>query len=80
MRLLAGNLAPDQCGADPDGAGEAAAVLPIADTLPELPGEPDITAVILPEFDAMMDTEQHNPHHCFTRGRAYAESADLRTG
>ena len=28
--------------------------------------ELDITAVILPEFDAMMDTEQHNPHHCFT--------------
>lgn len=30
--------------------------------------ELDITAVILPEFDAMMDTEQHNPHHCFTVG------------
>lgn len=27
-----------------------------------------ITAVVLPEFDAMMATEQHNIHHCYTVG------------
>ena len=26
--------------------------------------ETGITAVILPEFDACMETPQHNPHHC----------------
>ncbi|MDD3279129.1 MAG: CCA tRNA nucleotidyltransferase [Lachnospiraceae bacterium] len=30
--------------------------------------ETGITAVILPEFDAMMKCEQHNPHHCYTVG------------
>lgn len=27
-----------------------------------------ISKVILPEFDAMMKEEQHNPHHCYTVG------------
>ena len=27
-----------------------------------------ITKVILPEFDRMMETEQNNPHHCFSVG------------
>ena len=27
-----------------------------------------ITKVILPEFDAMMDTPQNNPHHCYSVG------------
>lgn len=27
-----------------------------------------ITNVVLPEFDAMMDTAQNNPHHCFNVG------------
>lgn len=27
-----------------------------------------ITAVILPEFDRIMETEQNNPHHCFSVG------------
>ncbi|MDY3919270.1 MAG: HD domain-containing protein [Candidatus Limivivens sp.] len=27
-----------------------------------------ITAVILPEFDAMMETQQNTPHHCWTVG------------
>lgn len=27
-----------------------------------------ITKVILPEFDIMMETEQNNPHHCYTVG------------
>ena len=27
-----------------------------------------ITAVILPEFDACMDTPQNNPHHCYSVG------------
>lgn len=27
-----------------------------------------ITAVIMPEFDAMMATEQNNPHHCYNVG------------
>lgn len=28
----------------------------------------NITKVILPEFDTMMETEQKNPHHCYTVG------------
>ena len=28
-----------------------------------------LTAVFLPEFDRMMETEQNNPHHCYTVGR-----------
>ncbi len=28
-----------------------------------------LTGVFLPEFDAMMATEQHNPHHCYDVGR-----------
>jgi len=31
--------------------------------------EQGITKVILPEFDCMMETEQNNPHHCFSVGR-----------
>lgn len=27
-----------------------------------------ITKVILPEFDQMMETKQHHPHHCYTVG------------
>lgn len=27
-----------------------------------------LTAVFLPEFDRMMETPQHNPHHCYTVG------------
>lgn len=27
-----------------------------------------VTAVFLPEFDAMMETEQNNPHHCYSVG------------
>ncbi len=30
--------------------------------------ETGITKVILPEFDVCMETEQHNPHHCYTVG------------
>lgn len=30
--------------------------------------ETGVTAVILPEFDKMMETEQKNPHHCYTVG------------
>lgn len=30
--------------------------------------ETGITAVIMPEFDRCMKTEQHNPHHCYSVG------------
>ena len=30
--------------------------------------ETGITKVVLPEFDLCMETEQHNPHHCYTVG------------
>ncbi len=30
--------------------------------------EMELTAQFLPEFDTMMGTEQHNPHHCYTVG------------
>lgn len=30
--------------------------------------ETGITRVVLPEFDLCMETEQHNPHHCYTVG------------
>lgn len=30
--------------------------------------ETGITRVFLPEFDRCMETEQHNPHHCYTVG------------
>lgn len=30
--------------------------------------EAGITRVILPEFDRMMETPQHNPHHCYNVG------------
>lgn len=33
-----------------------------------------ITAVIFPEFDIAMKTEQHNPHHCYTVGEHIIQS------
>lgn len=30
--------------------------------------ETGISAVIMPEFDAIMETEQNNPHHCYSVG------------
>lgn len=36
--------------------------------------ETGITAVILPEFDVCMHTQQHHPHHCYTVGRHTLES------
>lgn len=36
--------------------------------------ETGITAVILPEFDRMMETEQNNPHHCRNVGEHTLES------
>ncbi len=30
--------------------------------------EQGVTAVIMPEFDAVMKTEQNNPHHCYSVG------------
>ena len=33
-----------------------------------------ITKVILPEFDAIMETPQNNPHHCYNVGRHTIES------
>ncbi len=30
--------------------------------------ESGLTAIFLPEFDRAMDTEQNNPHHCYTVG------------
>ena len=30
--------------------------------------EAGITRIVLPEFDAMMETPQNNPHHCYTVG------------
>ena len=36
--------------------------------------EMGITAIILPEFDACMETEQRHPHHCYSVGRHIVES------
>ncbi|MDE7331464.1 MAG: CCA tRNA nucleotidyltransferase [Lachnospiraceae bacterium] len=36
--------------------------------------ETGITAVILPEFDACMETAQNNPHHCYTVGEHILKS------
>lgn len=36
--------------------------------------ETGITAVILPEFDECMKTQQRNPHHCYSVGRHTLES------
>lgn len=33
-----------------------------------------LTAVFLPEFDAMMETPQQNPHHCYSVGRHTVEA------
>ncbi len=45
--------------------------------------ETGLTAVFFPEFDRMMETEQHNVHHCYTVGEhtlhALAESVSDRT-
>lgn len=36
--------------------------------------ETGLTAVFLPEFDAMMETPQQNPHHCYSVGRHTVEA------
>lgn len=36
--------------------------------------EYNITKVILPEFDIMMETPQNNPHHCYTVGKHCMET------
>ncbi len=36
-----------------------------------------ITKVILPEFDAMMETEQETPHHCYSVGEHTLRSIEL---
>ena len=36
--------------------------------------ETGITAVIMPEFDIAMETEQNNPHHCYTVGEHTIQS------
>lgn len=33
-----------------------------------------ITAIIMPEFDTCMETEQNHPHHCYSVGRHIVES------
>ena len=38
--------------------------------------EAGITRIILPEFDAMMDTPQKNPHHCFNVGEHTLKSLE----
>ena len=66
MRLLAGNLR--QISAERIQTELVKLLLSAHPDTLRTAWELDITAVILPEFDAMMDTEQHNPHHCFTVG------------
>ena len=39
--------------------------------------ETHLTKVFLPEFDTMMQTEQNNPHHCYTVGMHTVESIKL---
>ena len=36
--------------------------------------ETGLTRIFLPEFDAMMKLEQHNPHHCYTVGMHTVEA------
>ena len=36
--------------------------------------ETGLTAVFLPEFDIMMETDQRNPHHCYSVGRHTIET------
>ncbi len=36
--------------------------------------ETGLTKVFLPEFDAMMETQQNNPHHCYTVGEHTIEA------
>lgn len=36
--------------------------------------ETGLTAVFLPEFDIMMETDQKNPHHCYSVGRHTIET------
>ncbi|MCM1256883.1 MAG: CCA tRNA nucleotidyltransferase [Roseburia sp.] len=42
--------------------------------------ETGLTAVMLPEFDAMMETEQNNPHHKYTVGEHTIEAMRNVTG
>ena len=39
--------------------------------------ETGISAVILPEFDACMETPQNNPHHCYTVGEHTLRTLEL---
>ncbi|MBQ6392075.1 MAG: CCA tRNA nucleotidyltransferase [Eubacterium sp.] len=39
--------------------------------------ETGLTSVFLPEFDAMMTTEQNNPHHCYTVGEHTIKALSL---
>ena len=39
--------------------------------------ETGLTSVFLPEFDAMMITEQNNPHHCYTVGEHTIKALSL---
>lgn len=36
-----------------------------------------ITRIVLPEFDAMMETPQQNPHHCYTVGEHTLKALEL---
>lgn len=36
-----------------------------------------ITKVVLPEFDAMMDTPQNNPHHCYSVGEHTLKALEM---
>jgi tRNA nucleotidyltransferase (CCA-adding enzyme) len=36
--------------------------------------EAGLTRIFLPEFDRMMETEQHNPHHCYSVGEHTVEA------
>ncbi|MGN0243613.1 MAG: CCA tRNA nucleotidyltransferase [Lachnospiraceae bacterium] len=36
--------------------------------------EAGVTAIVLPEFDRMLETTQNNPHHCYDVGRHAIES------
>lgn len=49
------------------------AVSPHPETL-RIAYEAGITKVVLPEFDACMETEQNNPHHCYNVGEHILKS------
>lgn len=42
--------------------------------------ETGITAVVLPEFDKMMETEQKNPHHCYSVGEHTIRAMEMVEG